>query len=103
MGHPLRFPAWELVRYCLRCNWLVVAATSSKQTKKSEFLLYPPLNVQWNELCSFVADLNLSTEPDHIVLSLGSKQTCTTKSVYEHLEKNIAGCDFNGFGEPKSL
>ena len=38
--------------------------------------------------------LPLSNDPDQVVWSLGRKKYFTTKSVYKHLERNIAGCNF---------
>lgn len=56
--------------------------------------LNPILASQWGELCSFVNRLNTSSDPDRVVWALGPKKIFTTKSMYEFLERNIAGCDF---------
>lgn len=54
-------------------------------------LSWPP---NGGELCSFVDRLNTSSDPDRVVWAMGPKKLFTTKSMYEFLEGNIAGCDF---------
>uniref|UniRef100_A0A453SSX4 Reverse transcriptase zinc-binding domain-containing protein n=1 Tax=Aegilops tauschii subsp. strangulata TaxID=200361 RepID=A0A453SSX4_AEGTS len=48
-----------------------------------------------------VASWRLSEGSDQIVWTLGGKKKFTTKSVYEHLERNLAGCNYKWIWKAK--
>lgn len=63
--------------------------------------LHPDLNSQWNDILTLLDKLNLSNEHDHIIWTLGAKKVFTTKSMYEHLESKLVGCDFRWIWKAK--
>ena len=63
--------------------------------------LHAALLDQCNELNNTVNSWVLSEEPDQVVWNLGKKRKFTTRSVYDYLERNIAGCNYRWIWQAK--
>lgn len=56
---------------------------------------------QWGEVGEMLAKLSLISASHYVEWSLGTKRHFTTKSMYEYLEKDLAGCDYRWIWKPK--
>lgn len=91
---PLRFKFPVLYNICNDQEIMMAKFVNGGGNDFFRRRLHPPLIEQWRELESMVGSWSLSGEPDQIVWTLGKKKCFTTRSVYEHLERHIAGCDY---------
>ena len=63
--------------------------------------LHAALLDQWNELNITINSWVLSEEPDQVIWNLSKKRNFTTRSVYDYLERNIAGCNYRWIWQAK--